>query len=427
MDFKKMLKDKLDAQAAIVNAVVLAGRAMSEDEQNKFNDLEVEIKNLEKTIEAQAAIEARQAIDNTVVNPPVRSDIQVTEKKWDTFGNQLQAIRNAATPGGVIDSRLLDGLKVKNASATGLNETINSDGGFMVDEQFVSEMLTRTYETSILANMAKKIPIGPSANGISINGVDETSRANGSRWGGVQAYWTSEAATVTASKPKFKKLEMKLDKLMALCYATDELLTDATALDAVIRQAFTEEMAFKLDDALISGSGAGIPLGLLNSAALVTVNKDASQTNGTITHTNILNMWGRLWARSRGNSVWLINQDCEAQLNNMSVTIGTGGELSIFSKEYMEKGTIKNRPVITLEQCSSLGTVGDIVLADMGQYMLIDKGGITPATSVHVRFLYDEQVFRFTYRVNGMPIWSAPLTPFKGSNTLSPYVTLQAR
>jgi HK97 family phage major capsid protein len=111
----------------------------------------------------------------------------------------------------------------------------------------------------------------------------------------------------------------------------------------------------------------------------------------------------------------------------MTVTVGTGGELSPYAKEYMDKGTIKGRPVIPIEQCAALGTMGDIILADMGQYITIAKGGITPATSVHVRFLYDEQVFRFTYRVNGMPLWDSALTPYKGSATLSPYVALADR
>ena len=69
----------------------------------------------------------------------------------------------------------------------------------------------------------------------------------------------------------------------------------------------------------------------------------------------------------------------------------------------------------------------DIVLADLSQYLLIDKGGISAASSIHVRFLYDENVFRFIYRVDGQPIWNAPITPYKGAGTLSPFVTLQAR
>ena len=80
-----------------------------------------------------------------------------------------------------------------------------------------------------------------------------------------------------------------------------------------------------------------------------------------------------------------------------------------------------------LEQCSAAGDLGDIILLDPTQYLLIDKGGINAASSIHVRFLYDENVFRFIYRVDGQPIWNKPLTPYKGSATVSPFVTLAKR
>jgi HK97 family phage major capsid protein len=83
-------------------------------------------------------------------------------------------------------------------------------------------------------------------------------------------------------------------------------------------------------------------------------------------------------------------------------------------------------PIVAVEQCSALGTVGDIVLADLGQYLLIDRPPQV-ASSMHVRFVYDEMAFRFTYRVNGQPAWKSALTPYKGSNSLSPFVTLETR
>jgi len=46
---------------------------------------------------------------------------------------------------------------------------------------------------------------------------------------------------------------------------------------------------------------------------------------------------------------------------------------------------------------------------------------------MHVRFLYDEQVFKFTTRVDGRPLWHSSLTPFKGSATQSPFVFLDTR
>ena len=89
--------------------------------------------------------------------------------------------------------------------------------------------------------------------------------------------------------------------------------------------------------------------------------------------------------------------------------------------------TLMGRPVIPVEYCATLGTVGDIILVDLDQYVMIDKGGIQSAQSMHVRFVNAEQTFRLTYRVDGQPAQRAAITPFKGSNTLSPYVTLATR
>lgn len=55
-------------------------------------------------------------------------------------------------------------------------------------------------------------------------------------------------------------------------------------------QGFSEEFGFKVDDAIINGTGAGMPVGILNSKALVTVPKEPGQAAGTITVQNIVNM-----------------------------------------------------------------------------------------------------------------------------------------
>ena len=89
--------------------------------------------------------------------------------------------------------------------------------------------------------------------------------------------------------------------------------------------------------------------------------------------------------------------------------------------------TLRNRPIIAIEQCSELGKKGDIILADPIQYIGIDKKAPSADVSIHVRFLYDEQVFRFIYKFNGMPYKSKPITPYKGANALTPFVTLGER
>jgi HK97 family phage major capsid protein len=105
----------------------------------------------------------------------------------------------------------------------------------------------------------------------------------------------------------------------------------------------------------------------------------------------------------------------------MPVYINAG---SIAGQPY---GTLFGRPVIPVEYCQTLGTKGDVVLADLSQYVMIEKGGVQAAQSIHVRFLNDEQTFRWVVRNDGQPTWNAALTPYKGSNTLSPFVCVAAR
>jgi HK97 family phage major capsid protein len=426
MVLKAQLKNKLEQQNLLVQAAVDAGRAMTEDEQKQFDTLETEIKNLEKTIEAQEKVAknhaaAQQPAPGSKIFVPAQAK-NPDEKKWKNLGEYLQSVNKAYTPGGYMDNRLT----IQNA-ASGMGEGISSEGGFLLDAQFIDGLQDAMHAQSVIAKLVKNIPIGDNSNRLKALGVDENSRANGSRWGGVQAYWAGEADTIAASKPKFRDIDIKLEKLIALCYVTDELMMDATALQAIIEQAYSEEMSFKVDDAILNGDGVGKPTGILNSGALVTQNKEAGQAAGSIVHSNITKMWQRLLARSRGNAVWLINQEAEGQLTDMTFTSGGNTMMSPYALEYVQKGTIKGRPVQTIEQANALGSVGDIVLADPTQYIAIDKTKAQTDVSIHVRFLYDEQVFRFTYRFNGQTYRTAPIQPYKGTNTLSSFVTLQAR
>jgi HK97 family phage major capsid protein len=115
----------------------------------------------------------------------------------------------------------------------------------------------------------------------------------------------------------------------------------------------------------------------------------------------------------------------------MSIAVGTGG-----IPVYMPAGgasqspysTLFGRPVIPIEQCSKLGDKGDIILTDLSAYVGTEKGGMQIDSSIHVQFLYDEQVFRFRYRFNGAPYYSSTVASYKNSNfTMSPFVTLEAR
>jgi len=342
------------------------------------------------------------------------------------FGDQLEAVKRATLTQG---RELAPRLKALNIKQLGANELVGSEGGFLLEPSFVASILTPMHDSGPFSSRCAKLAIGPNANGVTVRAVDETARAAGSRWGGVLGYRLAEAGTKLASQPTFRLIELRLKKYAVLIYATEELLQDTTALGGIVQQGASEELDFMVNDDILNGLGVGGPLGILASGALVTVTKEGGQLADTVVTQNIFKMWARLHPRSKSNSVWFINTDVTPQLYGLNLTVGTGG-----MPMYMAPGSLPNspsgsllgRPVVETEFNPTLGDAGDVVLADMSQYALIDKD-VQAASSIHVQFLTDQTCFRFVYRCDGQPKIAAPLTPYKSAATLSPFVALGAR
>jgi len=416
----------LDEKATIENRDLSANELVIKSEaMDKIEEYKSFIDTMDRQERLQAAMNKPEA---PASKPRPARQVEVSapnasKEKFNTFGQQLHAIMKAGLPGGHVDPRLFN--------ASGLNETVPSDGGFLVQTDFSSEMVKQVFDTGILASRCRRITITGNSNGTKMNGVDETSRATGSRFGGIRGYWANEAEEKTKSKPKFRQIELNLKKLVGLCYATDENLDDAAQLESIIREGFISEFGFLVDDAIINGTGAGQPLGILNSGAKAVQGAVSGQGAGTVVGANIISMWSRLFAPSRANAVWLVNQEVEPQLHQMNVGDGSSfGQLVYMPPGGLSQapyGTLFGRPVIPVEQCAALGTEGDIILGDFNNgYILAEKGGIKSDMSIHVRFIYDESVFRFVMRVDGQPVRATTLTPYKGSNSLAHFVTLNS-
>jgi len=347
-------------------------------------------------------------------------------KPWKSNGEFLRSVALASNPGNQPDARLY-------RAVSGMSEGIPSDGGFLVQQDFANELLKQAWGSGQVGKLCKKIQISGNSNSVVWPGIDETARTDGNRQGGVRAYWLEEAGEKTKSKPAFRKIELNLNKLIGLCYSSDELLSDAVLLERFIRDAFASEIGFKTDDAIINGNGTGMPLGILNGGSLITQDKVVGQAASTIVAENIFAMWSRLFASSRADAVWLINQNIEPQLHTMSIAAGTGGipvYMPAGGMSGLPHSTLFGRPVLAIEQCQTLGTEGDIFLADFKNgYILAEKNGTEFQKSIHVRFIFDESVFRFVTRIDGCPVLASPITPYKGgaSYTQSHFVSLQTR
>ncbi len=279
-----------------------------------------------------------------------------------------------------------------------------------------SEILPRTAKRTLTATQYVKII-----------GIDETSRVDGSRGGGIRVYTNKELGEYTASKTKFAEIRIEPQKLTGLFAASDEMMRNVTFLGQEVRQLFGDEFAFKCQNLAIRGSGAGEAQGVLTSNCKISVAKETGQGARTIKTQNLSKMWARFTGR-RANAAWFINRDVNPELDVLSITAGTAAlEPRFVTYDVQGVMRIKGAPVIEIEQCETLGTEGDIMLVDWSQYVCADMGDIQEAMSIHVDFIYGQQLFRFTYYFDGQPRWKSAITPFKGSNTVSPVVVLAVR
>ncbi len=307
-----------------------------------------------------------------------------------------------------------------------------SSAGYLVAPEFSQRILDGLNEDSeALIGMTDQQRV--TGESLTFNANAETSRATGSRWGGVQGYWIGEADEIASSRPKFRQVKVEPHELAVLIYTTDKLLRNSPAsLGQYVERAARDEINFMTGDAIVNGSGAGKPLGILESGSLITVAKESSQAASTIVHANISKMWARLHPRSRAGAVWLHNVDIEPALDSLFLPVtdvagaeNVGGLTNLLFNQGQR--TLKGRPLIASEYCATLGTKGDLILWDPTAYLTGIREGIRTAMSMHVRFVYAETAFRFMYEIDGQPWLNSALTPFKGSSTLSTHVALAAR
>lgn len=362
---------------------------------------------------AKAAVEEYKRAEPATVNAGANVVVvkDAADQPFKSMGEYFVAVKNAAiNPNG-------EDVRLRSLKASGMSEGIPADGGYLIPPAVAAGIQQNVFPVGeILSRVAVDTVSG---NSMTYNQVDETDRSS-TRFGGVLGYWLAEGSTKTATAPKFKQLELKLKKVAALAYATDELLADASALQGWLTREVPNELRFQAEAAIFYGDGVGKPLGILSAPALAQVTRvDASK----VQYADIVNMYAR--RLGNGPFAWYINREVMAQLMQLA---GTYQYLWLPPGAAADtpNARLLGLPVIEVEYASALGTLGDIVLADMSKYQTIRKGEVEGASSIHVKFTTDETAFRFVMRIDGAPMLSSAITPHKGTGTLSHFVALTA-
>lgn len=346
------------------------------------------------------------------------------------FAEFAQAVFKAGPGGQNAEQRLLD-LNKKAAGTPAMSEGTSDAGGYLVPEEFRASLLEIAIEKSSILTRAMLIPMNTLSIGIPY--VNDASHAGGTTHGGIEFKWLDEAAEKGASKPKLGKVTLTLRKCAGLCYTSDEILQDSPiTVEPMLNRMFTDALAWQLDWVFLNGSGVGQPLGVLNAPCLVQVAHEDGQAGGTVKYENVLKMYARMWNKT--NMIWMANDEVLPQLGTMSLAVGTGG-----APVYIPAGgasgkpydTLFGKPLVFTEHCRAAGHLGDILACDWTQYLVGQKagpmGGLQFASSIHLKFDFDQTAFRFVFRVDGQPWWPQALTPRYGTATKSPFVGLADR
>lgn len=452
-EIKARLLEISDQVQAIQDKADAGKRELTPDElkavtelHNEFERLDEDLKRREKADAMKASVsagtgrvsdpqrpgtsdpQARGPGAGGLPNTTLRTREERDRWGFSNLGDFAQAVR--AWGQGRQDPRL-----IANASlSTYSSEGVGADGGFAVPPEWRAEIQRLvTGEDSILS-MCDAMP---TESNMVIVPTDEDTAWSTS--GGVRVYRRAEAAAMTQSKMALKDITVRVDEMYALVPVTDQLLEDAPLLGRFLSQKAAEKMDFKITDEVVNGTGAGGQmLGIMNAPCLVTVSKESSQAADTLLGINVSKMWARMPRRARAGAVWLMNQDLEPQLHGLNIPVknvaGTEnvGGMPVYlppgglsSTPY---GTLLGRPVITTEACAAIGDLGDIVFANLKGYFAPYKaGGVREAMSIHLWFDQGVTAFKWTFRVGGQPWLAAAIARKNGSNTLSDFVTLEAR
>lgn len=299
-----------------------------------------------------------------------------------------------------------------------------SDGGFLIPEILRAELLRLALEKAIVRSRARVIPMDSLT--VPFPTVDSTSNVS-SVFGGVVGFWTEEGASLTESRPRFGRVELRAQKLVLYTEVPNELIRDAQpAMEAFIGEIFPEALAWFEDVAFFVGTGTGEPLGFLNAPARIQVTRTAGGND--VEWPDIVKMYARMLPQSLDRAVWIVSPDTIPSLFQMTMTGGTspimlgGGYFATGSSS--PPMTMLGLPIIVSEKARATGTAGDVNLVDFGFYLVGDRQAMSARQSEDFRFQSDVTAFRVTERLDGRPWLPSAITPQNGGATLSPFVQL---
>lgn len=332
---------------------------------------------------------------------------------FESFGEFLLAVAN-----GRADKRL-DEVRSVWAEGTG------AAGGFAVPTGFYEGIYNTVLENSVVMQRAK--PYSLEYGNLTIPAFDDLDHATDGLYGGMVPQWLGEGSAATAVRGKLRTVNLKAHKLGLYMNMSLEVVMDSPILEQEVTSKLTESLNFYVDYYLLRGNGVAQPKGVLNDSALIKITRN---TSSDVKWADIVNMYSRMYPPCLKKAVWVIAPSVTPKLINM---VDAGNHL-IYVGNPSYNGTIAagvpntllGLPVFVSEKMPSLGTEGDILLADFSNYAY----GTSPTIIMEKSNapFWDEGLlsYRAIIRLDSEGLWSKAISPLNGDSDLSWCVTLAA-
>ena len=353
LEFREKRAKAWDAAKAFLDTKRGNDGLLAAEDVATYEKMESDVVNLGKEIdrlERQAALDAElsKATAEPLTAKPTKPGEAKTGRASDEYKKAfLNAMRSKAAHYEVLNA---------------LQEGADSEGGYLVPDEFERTLVQALEEENIFRSLAKIIQTSSGDRKIPVV------TTHGS------ASWLDEEELYTESDEAFSQTSIGAYKLGTFIKVSDELLNDSVFdLQSYIATEFARRIGSKEEEAFFTGDGSGKPTGIFAARGGAQVGVTAAGT-GTITADEVIDLFYSLKSPYRKKAVWIMNDATVKAIRKLKD--GQGQYLWQPSLTAGTPDTILNRPVQTSAYVPTLAAGAKTVsFGDMGYYWIADRQG----------------------------------------------------
>ncbi len=311
-------------------------------------DLGKEVQRLERQVALGAELQA--ATSTPILGKPASTTTE-PEKSGTASAEYSKAFWNSIRNRNFID--------VHNDLQIGTD----SEGGYLVPDEFERKLIEALEEESIFRQMATVIKTSNGDRKIPI----VTSKG--------EAVWMDEEEQYTLSDDAFGQASLSAFKLGTAIKVSEELLNDSVFdLPTYIAREFARRIGAKEEEAFFVGDGKGKPTGIFNATGGA---EDGATTAGAnITFDDVMELFYSLRSPYRKKAVWVLNDSTVKALRKLKD--GNGNYIWSPSVSAGLPDTILNRPYKTSSYVPEVKAGAKcMAFGDFKYYWIADRSGRT--------------------------------------------------